>query len=155
MMKVIDSVWLKANFKYDSMTGVFTCAHTGLVATRFEHNNGYNLLHHPVQQAIRANRAAFVYMGLPVPDIVDHRNRNRADDSWSNLRPATAQMNVLNSKQLSTNKSGVKGISWCKHTSSWEVKLQEKRLGRSTDFFEACCLRKSAEFKLKQSIGLI
>ena len=44
-----------------------------------------------------SGRLAFFYMTGKWPSQVDHKNRNRADDRWSNLRGATGSQNQWNS----------------------------------------------------------
>lgn len=43
------------------------------------------------------------------------------------------------------NKSGIKGVYFQKSTKSWIVTWGADYYGCSKDFFEACCMRKSAE----------
>jgi hypothetical protein len=83
-------------------------------------------------------------------DHIDHINRNKMDNRIGNLRDATQSQNMRNASLPSNNKSGIAGVSWNKVKNSWEVYIgvgQRKRtgLGYKKDFFEACCLRKSAE----------
>lgn len=44
------------------------------------------------------------------PDLVDHINRDPSDNRLVNLRKATHQQNMVNSKLRKDNKSGVKGV---------------------------------------------
>lgn len=55
------------------------------------------------------HRLAFLYMTGMVPDNVDHKNGNKADNSWANLRPATVRENAFNYKGWGT-KSGYKNV---------------------------------------------
>lgn len=41
---------------------------------------------------------------------IDHRDGNRLNNRWENLREATWQQNALNRSHNSNNKSGVKGV---------------------------------------------
>jgi hypothetical protein len=43
-----------------------------------------------------AHRLAFILMGEGSPDSVDHINRDRSDNRWSNLRSVSHQENVWN-----------------------------------------------------------
>jgi hypothetical protein len=62
----------------------------------------------------------------PVPDgmWVDHINRKRNDNRKSNLRPATRQQNIWNSRQNRTKlKTPFTGIHWNKNRQKWQVQL--------------------------------
>jgi HNH endonuclease len=59
-----------------------------------------------------AHRLAFLYMkGAWPKNEVDHRNLDRSDCSWSNLREATHSDNATNKVRGSVNTSGYKGVS--------------------------------------------
>ena len=79
----------------------------------------------------RANRLAVLYMTGKWPDgIVDHINRDRADNRWSNLRVGSHQQNCWNVGPRGV----VKGISWDKAKSKWLAQARidgvKKNLGR-------------------------
>jgi hypothetical protein len=57
--------------------------------------------------------------GEEPPDFLDHENTIKNDNRWENLREATKSQNVANQGPLATNKSGVKGVYWCKRTGRW------------------------------------
>ncbi len=50
---------------------------------------------------------------------VDHKNHDDSDNRKLNLRICTASQNMWNSKKQSSNKSGHKGVSWCKYREKW------------------------------------
>lgn len=58
-----------------------------------------------------AHRLAFLYMNGEVPSEVDHINRDRADNRWSNLRACTRTENLANRVAWSRNGLGFKGVS--------------------------------------------
>lgn len=60
-----------------------------------------------------AHRIAWLYMTgrWPVADI-DHINGDRADNRFVNLREATRSENCQNRPIASTNRSGLRGVSW-------------------------------------------
>lgn len=61
-------------------------------------------------EAIRAHKLIWWLMtGARSKSIVDHRNTNRLDNRWCNLREVTASQNGLNSNKT-TAVSGVRGI---------------------------------------------
>jgi hypothetical protein len=55
---------------------------------------------------------------------IDHRNRVRSDNKWTNLRPATHGQNQQNSTRYKNNKSGYKGVSWHKQHQKWYATIQ-------------------------------
>lgn len=108
---------------YDPETGIFTAlVQRGTVTVGSvignNHCNGY------VQFAINkkmylAHRVAFFYMTGRWPVEIDHRNRNKKDNRWQNLREATKSQNNYNKGPHGTNRSGYKGVSWCAKRSKW------------------------------------
>lgn len=95
------------------------------------------------------HRLAYLYMVGVLPDEVDHDDGNGTNNKWSNLNHATRRDNCMNYKLNVNNKSGVAGISLCKSTQRWHSRIQIDRqqifLGSFDDFFEAVCVRKTAE----------
>jgi hypothetical protein len=82
---------------------------------------------------------------------LDHINHDRTDNRLTNLREATQKENCKNMSIRSDNKSGVIGVFWYERYKKWEVYIKNNGkkvyLCRITDFFEAVCIRKSAENK--------
>ncbi len=100
----------------------------------------------------RAHRLAFLYMTGDWPaDQVDHINHIRSDNRWCNLRSADGFINQKNRLMNKNNSSSVTGVAWDKRNKKWQVYIMVNRvqtsLGRTVDFFEACCRRKSAEIR--------
>lgn len=106
---------LKAYFKYDPLTGLFTwriAPHSrveiGSVAGSLSH--GYVQLK-VFGESILAHRAAFLYMTGKLPENkVDHKDLNRANNKWNNLREADDNQNSQNSPVKSTSLTGAKGV---------------------------------------------
>ena len=59
-----------------------------------------------------AHRLIWVWMtGLWPQHEIDHRDTNPGNNAWENLREATSGQNQANRRALSTNQSGLKGVS--------------------------------------------
>jgi hypothetical protein len=102
----------------------------------------------------RANILAYWFMtGAPVPKgfEIDHDNRIKTDNRWTNLKPVTRSRNNHNSEPPKTNKSGVKGVSWCRGRNRWDsrIRVDDKiiLLGRFANFQDAVKARLDAEVK--------
>lgn len=80
-----------------------------------------------------AHRLAWFYVNGQWPDQIDHKDGDRSNNKWSNLRIATHQQNVLNAKLACNNTSGFKGVSWHKAANKWSayiiLNLKKKHLG--------------------------
>lgn len=68
------------------------------------------------------------------PDcFIDHIDLNTKNNKWENLRKATVSQNGFNRGAQINNKSGYKGVSWCKKSHKWQSHIQynnkQKHLG--------------------------
>lgn len=72
---------------------------------------------------------------------VDHMNRNPLDNRRNNLRIVTPQENAQNTSLRSDNKSGFRGVIWCKQYKKWMAYChsdnQIKRFGYFEDVHDA------------------
>ncbi len=98
-----------------------------------------------------SHRLIFKLIHNQEPEYIDHIDQNPSNNNIENLRPINQSHNLHNTGLRSTNTSGVKGVGWHKKGDKWRVRIvidyQEAHLGFTNDFFEACCLRKSAELR--------
>lgn len=63
---------------------------------------------------------AWLYMTGEWPqERVDHRDGDRSNNAFSNLRLASNAQNSWNCKRKASNKSGVKGVYFCNTTKKW------------------------------------
>lgn len=67
---------------------------------------------------------AFAYGAWPQTDV-DHINQDKADNRGCNLRLATRSQNMANCGTRSTNKSGVRGVSWSSRSHRWVARVQK------------------------------
>ena len=72
-----------------------------------------------------------------IPAHIDHIDGNPANNRVENLREATMAENQHNRGIQKNNSSGVKGVSWHKHSKKWAVQMrinnQYKHLGYFKD----------------------
>lgn len=67
-----------------------------------------------------AHRLVWLYEFGVWPTLeIDHKDRNRTNNSFSNLRPATSSQNKANSAMHKDNASGYKGVHRSKKTGKW------------------------------------
>jgi hypothetical protein len=121
---------LKEFVHYDSNTGIFTwikstakCIKIGSVAGSI--GDGYIRLKIKYK-SYRAHRLAWLYMMGEFPEKgleIDHKNMNRSDNRWVNLRCATKAQNMQNRAVFTNSKSGLKGVSWDKDAKKWRARL--------------------------------
>ena len=85
-----------------------------------------------------------------LPEMLDHINRDPADNRIDNLRPATKSLNSQNRGAQSNTKWGVRGIYQDKY-GGYNVHIQisgkRKSLGRTMCLGKAWRMRKDAEAK--------
>lgn len=107
-------------------------------------------------QFIFCHNAAWLYVTGRYPHgVVDHKNRNSLDNSFSNLRLVNQAINCKNKRMHKNNTSGVNGVSWYDYKRSgkprWVVKAcvnwKSQHIGYFDDLFEAICARKSFDAK--------
>ena len=104
---------LKTLLHYDPETGVFRWNLTRRGVCRGQvagsvHSTGYRCISLQ-RRSYRAGRLAFFYMKGRWPDPqIDHINRIRDDDRWSNLREVTQAEN--NSNKAGANPAGYIGV---------------------------------------------
>ena len=130
---------LRELLHYDPATGVFTRrvsrqgfnAHT--VAGSLHKQSGYVIMGVD-RRSYRAHRLAWLYMTGHWPAELDHKNGDRSDNRWDNLREAGRTQNNANAKRREDNSSGFKGVSWDRANGRWRAYInvdgRQKHLGR-------------------------
>lgn len=76
----------------------------------------------------RAHALAILHETGVLPPLVDHKNMVRDDNRFSNIRAATRSQNGANRADVQAS-SGVKGVSWHKGSSKWQVRVCGKYVG--------------------------
>lgn len=143
--------YVRSILLYNASTGIFTwkarsdvpkkwnTRYAGTLAGRV--SNGYYDIS-IFKTRYRSHRLAWLYMtgGWPKNEI-DHKDLNRSNNSWANLREATRGQNAANCPLRSDNTSGVKGVSWDKKRKKWVVifglKNRSINLGRFQNIEDA------------------
>jgi len=154
---------LKTLLRYNQRTGVFThikkrsYVRVGDVAGCIG-PDGYRYIGAGGRQ-YKASRLAVLYMTGEWPrGQVDHKNRNRADDRWVNLRDVSHAENQQNCTPLrKNNTSGVRGVSWCSKRRRWQAHIQahgrQHNLGVFKTIEEAAAAYRAAEKALHITKG--
>ena len=62
---------------------------------------------------------------LPCSDI-DHKDNNRSNNSFDNLRLATKSQNSGNMRKKKNTRSKLKGVSYSKQSSKWFAQITHK-----------------------------
>ena len=85
----------------------------------------------------KAHRLAYLYMKGSFPlEVIDHIDGDRANNKWGNLRACSQSENAYNSRMMSNNTSGYKGVSWRDSGKKWCVRVSVKGNYKSFGSFE-------------------
>jgi HNH endonuclease/AP2 domain len=122
---------LKEVLHYDPETGVFTWVvkpskriRAGSVAGSLK--EGYQRIT-IAGVDYRGHRLAWLYMTGEWPALeIDHRDTNKSNNRWDNLRLATRAQNAANVKSFKHNTSGIKGVSFDTHKQRWRACINRK-----------------------------
>jgi hypothetical protein len=98
------------------------------------------------------HRLAWFYMTGKWPKDLDHRDKDKGNNRFANLREATRSQNMHNLINQKSNKSGVRGVHWDMKNQRWRVQLHVDgkchSLGRFNTLKEALVVRNEAAAKL-------
>lgn len=123
---------LKLLVAYDPETGSFTRlvgtgkgAHVGAVTLgAIDRSTGYRKLCVGGKRWL-AHRLAWLYMtGRWPADQVDHRNEDRSDNRFCNLREADNAQNNQRTKARKDSRTGVLGVSWHKRGKKYVAQIR-------------------------------
>lgn len=119
---------LRELFDYDEETGLFTRvspvrkANVGDIAGT-KAKNGYITISVDCKRYY-AHRLAFIYMTGDCPKTVDHVDRDRANNAWSNLRCANSQLQEANKAKCQGVTSKYKGVHFSKQKHAFVAKIK-------------------------------
>jgi hypothetical protein len=128
-MHILTQLKVKEVLDYNPATGVFTWKKP--VAKRVKvgdkagtlRKDGYIGLTIAGKRFL-AHRIAYLFMKGCFPDEeIDHKDTNKANNQWDNLRPADDTQNQGNVNLRSDNKSGCRGVHWNKRLGKWVVSI--------------------------------
>lgn len=127
--KIPTQAYLKSILSYDSETGEFTwlvnrdrCgnARIGMRAGYLRSSDGYRQIKIK-NRGYGEHRLAWLYVNGVWPELLDHADRDKANNRISNLRIATNSENRLNTGISSRNTSGYRGVVWSKSSKKWQA----------------------------------
>jgi len=120
---------LKELLEYDPETGRFTWLvsgkrrKAGSHPKRYSGDGGYLRIRID-GRPYRGHHLAWLYMTGDFPPCdVDHRDLNRGNNAWRNLRLAPDNLNNVNNPKRKDNTSGFKGVSWCPARKKWRARI--------------------------------
>ena len=119
---------LHSLIRYDPQTGLMYWRETrrGVVAGLAGHRDGRGYLSIVIdRQRHYVHRLAFLYtLGYLPTEQVDHVDRDKSNNRWSNLREATCTQNRTNTGLKSSNTSGYIGVTWSKQHRRWQARIR-------------------------------
>ncbi len=84
-------------------------------------DNGGYIIFSVLGKSYLAHRLAFLFMGEDIPILVDHKNRIRSDNRWTNIRVADRFINAQNRGTPKNNVSGHPGVIFDKHRNKFRT----------------------------------
>ena len=128
MNSKLTATTLRFHLNYDPITGLFYRRLTGstykpgdLAGGR--QTTGYIAIS-VCGKMYYAHRLACLYMTGEWPATqLDHKNQDRSDNRWDNLRIATHAQNNQNKPVRADNTSGTAGVSWRKSHQLWQARI--------------------------------
>jgi hypothetical protein len=118
--------YLRSRLAYDPVTGVLTWKngrHAGKEAQSFD-RHGYVVINLG-RRLYRGHRVAWaIHHGRWPFGLLDHKNRNRADNALTNLRPATWTESNANRRIRCDSKTGVRGVQFHAGSGKWRARIK-------------------------------
>ena len=92
------------------------------------------------------HQLAWLYVTGAWPEHeVDHENRVRSDNRWTNLRAATHKQNQENRTPRHDSSSGVTGVLWSNRDQAWRTTIcidgRKRQIGTRKSLIDAVALR--------------
>lgn len=149
---------IRQRVDYDPATGIFTWKPCGIELFKNFHgwrvwhgkfggkpvmkrNRGYVIITITVdgkERYVQAHRAAWALMTGAWPDVeIDHKNTDRGDNRFDNLREANHQQNQCNKPRAWNNKSGFKGVHFNKSSGKWVSQITRNKHCKNLGSFDS------------------
>ncbi|WP_426783089.1 HNH endonuclease [Pseudomonas atacamensis] len=112
-------------------------------------NNGYTRVKIDGVQYLAHRLAWFIHYSEWPTGPIDHVDTVRANNSISNLRVCTGSQNQQNQPLRKSNRSGIKGVSWCSALSRWHVQIRAAGRIHQGGYFIAIDDAESAAIQLR------
>lgn len=128
-----------ANFRYDQKTGHLWWrirdSNRRMDKPCGSISNGYVCIGFRYKLYRRGRLIWFMKTGKWPLVMLDHKDGNRQNDRWNNLREATREQNKANCLRYKNNKSGHKGVTWHKQHKKWYATIQKNKKPRFLGLF--------------------
>ena len=79
--------------------------------------------------------AAALVAGFWSTSLIDHESRNKLDNAWANLRPATKQQNCCNRTKAKNTTSKYKGVSFFAESGRWAAAIHSNNVAKHLGLF--------------------
>lgn len=94
----------------------------------------------------------FIEYGVWPTTMLDHKDRDKQNNRWQNLRESNSLQNALNTDIRRDNTSGVKGVTWNRRANKWQAQINRSGkcyyLGVFESLEEAKAVRETAFLKM-------
>lgn len=125
---------LKKIYSYDPESGFFTRISDKKICT-LTNAGGYVVLTIK-NKKYYAHRLAFLFMNGETPKEVDHKDGNRSNNSWKNLRSVERKQNCEN-RAPSGGLSKFKGVTKNGTSKLWRAKIKHNRKTIHLGYFKS------------------